>query len=505
MASTLGSGWVEHARSYTQSVAPFVLALIGGLALVVAFPPYSVGWAVFVGATLFWLAVRMSPTAWRAAAVGFTAGFVFYGLLMWWIANLGLVAWFPLILALAAFPAAAALLAYRFRADSLAWVVTAAAAWGLVELVRVRFPLGGLPWGALGFTMGEYAPARSAAQWIGTTGWTVVIAAVGASAALAIERRRWQVAVPALALVGALALAGALEDRAAAGEELRVAIVQGEDPCPAAHCADERRNIYESHLELTRSLNPGTVDLVVWAESSAGFTTDPAVNPEVAAEVAAEAGRLGAYLIMGSDRPVGSDEFVNVNILFDPQGQVVGEYRKVHPVPFGEYVPARPLFEWIPELDRVPRDMIPGEGPVVFELPQGRFGSVISFEAAFYRYFRHHVAAGADLMVVATNQSSYGLAPASDQLIGITRMRASELGIDVVHSAVTGRSTFIEASGATGDRTSLYEGDVITDTVHFRTGGNTVFFVLGDWVVYVAIAAAVVLLALSRMRSRSEP
>ena len=47
--------------------------------------------------------------------------------------------------------------------------------------------------------------------------------------------------------------------------------------------------------------------------------------------------------------------------MFGPDGRIVGEYRKRHPVPFGEYIPARPLFEWIPALDQVPRDMIAGD------------------------------------------------------------------------------------------------------------------------------------------------
>jgi apolipoprotein N-acyltransferase len=351
--------------------------------------------------------------------------------------------------------------------------------------------------------MGEYAWTRAAAQWIGSSGWTLVIVASGATAAVAIERRTWQWLLTPAAVVAVLAIAGALWPPLANGTELRVAIVQADDPCPARHCAGERELVYRSHLEQTRQeIQPGEVDLVVWAESSAGFTTDPLVNPEVAAEVGAEARRLGSYLIMGSDRPVGDGQFLNVTMLFDPSGDIVGEYRKNHPVPFGEYVPARPLFGRIPELAQVPRDMVRGDGPVVYELPQGRFGTVISFEAAFYRYFREHVAAGADLMVVATNQASYGIAPASDQLIGITRMRAAELGIDIVHSAVTGRSTFIEASGATGYRTGLYVGEVIKDTVRFRTGGRTLFFLLGDWIAFAFIAAAAILESLGRRRSR---
>ncbi len=103
----------------------------------------------------------------------------------------------------------------------------------------------------------------------------------------------------------------------------------------------------------------------------------------------------------------------------------MGEYRKQHPVPFGEYVPLRPIFGLIPATDRVPRDMIRGDGPIVFDLGEHVLGSVISFEGGFSRYALQHRREGANVMVVATNEGSYGMAPTSDQFIGMTRMRGA--------------------------------------------------------------------------------
>ena len=125
----------------------------------------------------------------------------------------------------------------------------------------------------------------------------------------------------------------------------------------------------------------------------------------------------------------------NTGIVWDPVTGPGDTYVKQHPVPFGEYIPWRPVFEWIPALDRVPRDMIPGDGPVVFD---GGVGSVISFEGGFSRYAFETRRAGANVIVVNTNNASYGLTPASDIWMGMTRMRAVELGVPVVHAAVTG-------------------------------------------------------------------
>ncbi|MFO7549131.1 MAG: nitrilase-related carbon-nitrogen hydrolase, partial [Acidimicrobiia bacterium] len=150
----------------------------------------------------------------------------------------------------------------------------------------------------------------------------------------------------------------------------------------------------------------------------------------------------------------------------------------------------------------VPRDMIPGHGPVVFDLGFGPFGSVISFEGSFSRYARDAARSGAVLLVVATNQGSYPLSDASDQLIAMTRMRAAELGVDVVHAAVTGRSTLITEGGVTGRRTPLAEEDVVIGTVRMREAGSTLYTLLGDWVQLSAVAGLAVVVGAS-VRRRS--
>ena len=200
---------------------------------------------------------------------------------------------------------------------------------------------------------------------------------------------------------------------------------------------------------------------------------------------------MKAYLLVSGTHRVDSESFVNVNIVYSPLGTQVGRYDKQHPVPFGEYVPLRGLFSFIPQLDQVPRDMIPGSGPVVFPLPNGVLGSVISFEGAFSRHIRDGAQAGSELMVVATNESSYGPdAPASDQLIEMARVNAAAIGQDLILAAITGKSTFITAEGNVGEKTELLEERVIYGDLQFRTAGPTLYTRIGDWMVVVAIAGA---------------
>jgi apolipoprotein N-acyltransferase len=129
-------------------------------------------------------------------------------------------------------------------------------------------------------------------------------------------------------------------------------------------------------------------------------------------------------------------------------------------------------------------------------------GSVISFEGAFARYARQNIGLGGQLLVVATNEGSYEFTSVSDQFIGMTRMRAAEIGVDVVHSAVTGKSTFITAGGRVGETTGFTDETVITGTLRMRDDGPTLYVMVGEWVQTLAVAG---LLIATLRRCRSSP
>jgi apolipoprotein N-acyltransferase len=265
------------------------------------------------------------------------------------------------------------------------------------------------------------------------------------------------------------------------------------------HCQNENQRIFESHLEWTETIPDKGADLVVWAENSTGTPFDPESNDVVKAAIIAQAGRIGAYFLVSGTRTVEPDGFLNVNMFFSPEGVKIGEYAKQHPVPFGEYVPLRSLLGFIPQLDQVPRDMVRGTEPVTFpmtlstdgEPTQWQLGSAISFEGAFPRSIHALADAGSQLMVVATNESSYGETAASDQLIDMTRVNAAAIGQDLVHAAITGKSTFITAAGAVGATTDVFAEGVLYGDVAMRSAGPTVFTWFPNWLTLLAILALV--------------
>ncbi len=495
-------------------MAPYVAALAGAFLMWASFPPLDWGFLGLVApAPLVW-GLRRIERASGAAAAGFLFGFAFFGTMLWWVFVLGAVAWFPLTIWLAATSAGLGLVIWMFRVwPPLRFLLVTVGAWGLWELARSTVPFGGFPWGMLGFATGGVPGFIGSVQWVGPSGWSLLSVAFAVGVVLTVEERgNWRLLVDPAVVILLLVLAGGLFPPRPDGDTMTVAIVQGGSPCPATRCQNENQRIYERHLAFTQEIPEAEVDLVVWPENSLGTPFEPVGNPDVEGALKSEARRLGAYLLVSGTRrvDVGEDEFLNVNRVYAPTGDFAGEYLKRHPVPFGEYVPFRELLDFIPELDRVPRDMVRGDEATVFPTPRGVIGSVISFEGAFSRLVRSEARAGAELMVVATNESSYGASSwlPSDQLIGLTRVNAAAVGQDLVHAAITGKSAFVGADGTVGDRTDILTETVIVGRVAFRDGAPTLYTRLGDWLVYVALAAAVAAVAVpgeGRPKPQSRP
>ena len=486
----------------------YLAAVVAGGLAVLAFPPFGVWPFVLVGPAAWLVALRRERRIRHGFLSGLLMGLVFFGGYMWWMMELGAEAVTALTLVQALYTAVFGAVVVRLGQDMgpMAWWVLTSGTSALTEFVKYRFPVGGLEWGAWGYALSDQEWARAAARWVGTSGWTVLIVAVAGGLAAAVMSRRWTAGAAPLALFAALGVAGWLAPDVPSGRPLEVAVVQGSTPCPYEDCVDERLRTYVQHLVLTGTIPPGRAGLVVWPEGSTGSSdADPVNNPEVGEAIAAEAERIGAWMVVGGDRPVSETNWINANVVFSPAGEIVGEYHKQHPVPFGEYIPARPLFEWIPALDQVPRDAIPGDGPEVFVPPDYGLGTVISWEGGFARYVRETAAEGAGLIVVTTNQGSYGYTPASDQFIGMTRMRSAETGLDVIHAAVTGKSVVITDGGELGEVTDLATIDVLYDTVEVRPDVTTWYVRLGEWVMGLAFIGAVAAVVQTRSRPRPEP
>ena len=488
------------------SMIPIALVAASALLMWAAFPPIGFGALAFVAPVPLFLAIRSIERASIAIALGFAWGAAFFGLLLTWLMVLGFVAWFPLAILMGSFTAAYVALIWVFRLwTPWRWWLIAVGGWVAMEYVRGRFPFGGFPWGDIGYPAAGLPGAIGSVQWIGPAGWTVLVVAFAAGLTLVLEHHKdWRMIVDSASVILLLVIAGAFLGPSPGGQVWRTAIVQGGSPCPQTRCQNENQRIYEQHLEFTKSIPAGSVQFVIWPENSTGSPYEPENNDEVFREIIEQAQRLDAYILVSGTRVEGDSFFYNVNILYSPDGVRVGEYLKRHPVPFGEFVPLRGLFDFVPQLDRVPRDMIRGTEPVVFPTDEGALGSLISFEGSFARSVRSTARAGAELLVVTTNTSSYGKSPATDQALAMVMVNAAAAGLETAYASITGKSTFITTGGQTGETTEQLEERVLYGSLQFNADVPTLWVRFGDWLAFLAMAAGLAAVVVSRSSERDK-
>ena len=475
-------------------------AIIAGLLYFLSFPPYDFWYLIFPALYLFYYSLLSSKKSFLS---GFIFGCVAYGVILLGIQSIGLEAWIPLTILMGLmYGVFSKLFSYlNVKSGNNFYVLLAALA--VFDLIRAYFPFGGFPWG-FPSTVLLTGPIDSPLFFevpltfrnFGPTGSSLLLQSLPLVIALGVFSKSKpknylkDYSIFLLIIFTILISNYVVNDyqyTQLETSELNITIVQGNSPCPGAknRCSNERQKIYDSHLAQTQSLE-GNFDLVVWPESSTGFNNDPGVHSRVQNDVSTEALRLDSYFLIGGDRPVQKEYFENYGIFINREGEVVDQYLKQHPVPFGEYIPFRKYLDWIPPLALVPRDMIRGDGQKIFMVNDTKISTVISFEGSFQRYIRNSVLDGAELVVILTNQASYGESGMSDQFILMSRANAISNERPIVHAAITGKSAFIDHNGKVISQTELFETTTLNEKLEVRQT-ETPYSKYGNYLNYIFI------------------
>lgn len=483
-------------------------AIIAGLLYFLSFPPYDFWYLIFPALYLFYYSLLSSKKSFLS---GFIFGCVAYGVILLGIQSIGLEAWIPLTILMGLmYGVFSKLFSYlNTKSGNNFYVLLAALA--VFDLIRAYFPFGGFPWG-FPSTVLLTGPIDSPLFFevpltfrnFGPTGSSLLLQSLPLIIALGVFSKSKQKNYLKDYIIFSLIIFTIFISNYAVNDyqytqletsELNITIVQGNSPCPGAknRCNNERQKIYDSHLAQTQSLD-GNFDLVVWPESSTGFNNDPGVHSRVQNDISTQALRLDSNFLIGGDRPVQKKYFENYGIFINREGEVVDQYLKQHPVPFGEYIPFRKYLDWIPSLSLVPRDMIRGDGQKIFMINDTKISTVISFEGSFQRYIRNSVLDGAELVVILTNQASYGESGMSDQFILMSMANAISNERPIVHAAITGKSAFIDHNGKVISKTELFETTVLTEKLEARRT-ETPYSKYGNYLNYIFIIFGAAVLA----------
>ncbi len=377
----------------------------------------------------------------------------------------------------------------------------------LAEAVRMTWPFGGLPLGGvfLGQARGPLVElARLGGPLLITAGvWAGGVALATLSTAIlstAIRGRRRRVggrsAVGAAAITAgivALAVAGALApDGGAPVRSVRVALVQGGGQRGLSKQEVSPSSVFEAQVAAMFAVSSAHPPprLVLWPEDVVALDRPLAGSPQ-AALLGRLARALRTTLVVGVTEPASPTSFRNEVVAWGPGGHIIGVFEKVHRVPFGEYVPLRSFFAHFADLSGVPTDAVPGRGTGLLRTPAGALGLLVSFEIFYAGRSHESVRAGAELLAVPTNTSSYTTSQVPTQEMAAAAVQAVETGRDLVQAAPTGFSAVVTQRGVVVQRSALGRRQVLFATAALRRG-MTPYDHWGDLPVLLLSALALV-------------
>jgi apolipoprotein N-acyltransferase len=449
-----------------------LFSFLAGLAAACGFQPLGL-WPLTLAAVaaLLWL-VESAPNLRGALARGWWFGVGYFVLGLNWIAtaftyqsemppSLGWVAVVLLSLFLAVYPTAAAGLAWRLtprRADPLRFVLVFAAAWIVTEWLRAGL-FTGFAWNPLGVVWLDAWGVAGLSRYIGTYGLSGLAVLAGGAVLLLAKRRWWAGSAIALPILASALLFYPIRFTEPSGNRIAIRIVQ-----PNIGQQEKWQEGFEregkARLGRLSAGDRRAPRLLLWPEAA---VTEPLENglADVGYRIAAARLRKevaamlapGDLLLTGGVtwRSAGGVEIssaTNSVFAIDPAGRILGRYDKAHLVPYGEYLPMRPLLSALGLSRLAPGDVDfdSGPGPRTLDLPlAGKVGLQVCYEIIF----SGEVADRRDRPAVIFNPSNdawfgrWG----PPQHLAQARLRAWEEGLPVLRSTPTGISAVIDAKG----------------------------------------------------------
>lgn len=453
-----------------------------------SFPHVSAYFLVYPALALLVSVVDRSRV-WRGTWYAFVFGLGFFLLHIWWatISVGSYLPWFALAFIQAMFIGLWGFLVGIIRAigpvhrSPLAYAAAVALSWVGIEQLRGAVPFGGFPWGYVAYSQVD-APVGKLAPWGSqiVIGFAVVGAAVLLRRAFSLVPAQavgnwWSRPLALLLGITVLIAPSAIELPAASqAGTVRVGIIQGNIEQPVNDTYRTPLKVTKNHAETTvRALDEGMhADLIVWGENS--LDQDPRASTQARSILNDVVERAGVPFIVGVIRYQNNYRY-NDMITWYPDGQTRQSYTKQRPVPFGEYIPLRDYLSILSkDTAKVSVDMLPGTEPGIIDITLDDERTVraaigICFEAAYEDVFATGVRLGGQIIVVPTNNSSFGYAPEAAQQLQMVRLRAMSLSRSAMQVSTNGVSAIIRPNGTMRSPTGLFESAWRVEAIPIRT------------------------------------
>jgi apolipoprotein N-acyltransferase len=465
----------------------------------------------------------------QAFLLGLLTGVIYFTGTLYWITRvMAVYGGLPIVVAvlvnallvayLSLFPAIFALIVSRLSTSLGARSLVAAPfVWVATELGRA-YIMTGFPWVLLGYSQATTLPVAQFASVFGVYGLSALTAGVSSAlaySALASMHPRvggarsapaWRAYVPLAAMfvvVIAIAAWGAFRirrgDLTRQGDPVSVGLVQGNVDQGEKWEPRRASTIFHEYLDMTRRAIAEGAQVVLWPESSTPFYFEE--DRPGAEQVRAIARESKVPILIGSDQIVrgAPTRYYNSAFLVRPDGSDGGVYRKMHLVPFGEYVPLKQVLFFLGPLVEAVSDFSAGDAAVLLPVRGHLMSTAICYEIVYPDLVRDSARAGSELLTTITNDAWFGRTSAPFQHFQQASMRAIENGRYLVRSANTGISGIVDPYGRVRARTDIFQQSIVVGEARFLRD-TTIYMRIGDAFAYASSILTLALLVLVRRR-----
>jgi len=463
--------------------AKWAIAAALGTVTVIGYAPfylYPLPLLTFAGLFVLW---HRAPGAREAALLGFIFGLGWFVAGVSWVyislhafgampAPLAAAVTLLLCAYLALFPAVAGYASRRWNlAPALNWVVFVPAVFTLLEWLR-GWVFTGFPWLNPGYTQAPASPLAGYAPIFGVHGVALLtFATAGALCWLVAVRPRLRALWPWPAALTALWIAGAGLKPVAwtepTGTRVAVSLLQGNIEQDMKWREDHLRATLDTYLRLVRD---SASRLIILPETALPlFLRD--VPADYLQALAAHARRNHGDVLIGvPERQPGGDYYNSVVSVGTAERQT---YRKSHLVPFGEFIPLRPLLGTVVSRLAIPlQDFARGAAD---QQPLAVAGEQVAVNICYEDAFGEEIIRQlpqASLLVNVSNVAWFGRSIAPQQHLQIAQMRALETGRYMLRATNTGMTAVVNPQGAVEAVAGEFTQAVLTRTIAGMRGAT---------------------------------
>lgn len=471
----------------TRRKVNYSLAFLSAVLLTLSFPRFSQDYFAWLALIPLLAAIRNTQNRTESLCLGLFTGIIFFGVSVSWLTQVTTFGWLFVATIEALFFGAFGWFAYEgiHSKSSFLRVLWPALVWASMEWLRAEIPVFGFGWNLLGYSQSHSLVIVQTANAIGVYGVGFFIVLVNA-AILELIVLNFKVRQDASKLFNRISVLGLfwvavlilgfslviahgryhLAYRSKQPRTIKASVVQGNIPQILKWESVAKAKIIEIYNQLTELSGFEASDLIVWPEAAfPGY-----FNRDIQAQSIYDTIRqAGATTVVGSPHFEDTEIAYNSAYLINRDGTVADRYDKLFLVPFGEYVPLKPIFGWLEPYaySMGVSDFSSGRDYKVFRSElQVPFSVLICFEDIIPFVARRFVEQGAKFLAVITNDAWFGKTAAPYQHLQGSIFRAVENGVSIVRAANTGVSAFITPRGEVYGKIRDIEGNDIFITGH---------------------------------------